>query len=73
MFIKRYLAVLVDYEYLIKAGSLYRGSRCSYRLSGDEDLCLIDLAKIPSPETMQAQISKVGQVGQSGFDPLYRS
>ena len=46
MFVKRNLKTLIDFEYLICAGSKSRGSRNSYRLISDEPIELIDLSKL---------------------------
>jgi len=51
--IKRYLQLLADWEYLVVAGSRSRGSRNAYRLFRDEPIHLVDLSMIPSPEAME--------------------
>jgi len=50
--IKRYMQLRVDWEYLGVAGSRARGSRNSYRLVADERIRLVDLSMIPSPQAM---------------------
>ena len=51
MFVKRYIRLLVDYEYL-KSKPGGRGSRFGYSLIADEDLNHIDISMIPTPEEM---------------------
>jgi 5S rRNA maturation endonuclease (ribonuclease M5) len=63
MFVKRYLRVLVDYEYLHLSGSRHRGSRRSYRLVADEDIRFLDLSMIPTPEEM-AGLFKASKPGE---------
>ena len=46
MFVKRNLKTLIDFEYLICAGSKSRGSRNTYRLISDEPIELLDLSKL---------------------------
>src|SRR5271157_2676205 len=50
--IKRYIQLLGDWEYLVVAGSRSRGSRNAYRLLRDEPIHLVDLSMIPSPQVM---------------------
>ncbi|MBN2422697.1 hypothetical protein JXB41_05690, partial [Candidatus Woesearchaeota archaeon] len=53
MFVKRYIKVLVDYEYLkVKFGG--RGSRAEYSLIADENLNHIDISMIPTPDEMDS-------------------
>jgi hypothetical protein len=59
MFVKRNMKILCDYEYLIGSGSGARGSKRSYRLFKDEELALIDLSVIPSPEEMREKLENV--------------
>jgi DNA primase len=51
--IKRYIQFLADWEYLVVAGSRFRGSRNAYRLFHDEPIRLVDLSMIPSPQDME--------------------
>jgi hypothetical protein len=51
--IKRYIQLLADWEYLVVSGSRFRGRRNSYRLFRDEPIHLVDLSMIPSPEMME--------------------
>jgi DNA primase catalytic core len=51
--IKRYLQLLGEWEYLQVAGSRSRGSRNAYRLLRDEPIHLVDLSMIPSPQAME--------------------
>jgi DNA primase catalytic core len=51
--IKRYLALLAEWEYLVVAGSRSRGSRNAYRMIRDEPIHLVDLSMIPSPQAME--------------------
>jgi hypothetical protein len=51
--IKRYLQLLAEWEYLLVAGSRTRGSRNAYRLYRDEPIHLVDLSVIPSPEAIE--------------------
>jgi len=75
MFVKRYIKVLVEYEYLIQAGGRSRGSRSSYKLHRDEDISLVDISMMPSPEEMKKLIHKSGSSGSprvnSGSEPLF--
>jgi len=64
-FIKRYLKILVDYEYLKSGGIGVRGSRNSYRLYADEDIRLVDLSMIPTPEEMELKLKNLHS-GPSG-------
>jgi DNA primase len=59
MFVKRNMKILCDYEYLIGSGSGARGSKRAYRLFKDEELALIDLSVIPSPEEMREKLENV--------------
>jgi DNA primase catalytic core len=52
--IKRYMQLLAEWEYLVVAGARSRGSRNAYRLFRDEPIQLVDLSMIPSPEAMEA-------------------
>jgi DNA primase len=52
--IKRYLQLLADWEYLVVVGARSRGSRNAYRLFRDEPIRLVDLSMIPTPEAMEA-------------------
>ena len=56
MFVKRYLKVLVDYEYIRVSGGGKRGTRQSYRLAADEDIHLLDISMIPTPEEMARRL-----------------
>ncbi len=51
--IKRYMQVLADWEYLQVSGSRTRGARLTYRLVVDEPVRLVDLSSIPTPEQIQ--------------------
>jgi DNA primase catalytic core len=51
--IKRYLQLLGEWEYLQVAGARSRGSRNAYRLLRDEPIHLVDLSMIPSPQAME--------------------
>jgi hypothetical protein len=63
--IKKYMKLLVDYEYLRVTGLGVRGSRNSYSLVKDEALNLVDLSSMPSPEAIEKQIKKA-KSGASG-------
>ena len=74
--VKKYMKLLVDYEYLQVGGTRARGSRNSYRLIADEDIRSLDLSIIPTPEQIKAKlkISKTSNPGQkqascSGMQP----
>jgi DNA primase catalytic core len=54
--VKRYMRLLADYEYLQVVGGRGRGSRYSYRLVRDEPLRGVDLSPIPSPEEVEARL-----------------
>ncbi len=58
-FIKRYMKVLIDYEYLKSGGMGIRGSRNSYRLYADEDIRLVDLSMIPTPAEMEVKLKNL--------------
>jgi DNA primase len=51
--IKRYIQLLAEWEYLVVAGARSRGSRNAYRLFRDEPIQLVDLSMIPSPQAME--------------------
>jgi hypothetical protein len=51
--IKRYMQVLGDWEYLQVSGSRTRGARLTYRLVLDEPIRLVDLSSIPTPAEIQ--------------------
>lgn len=80
MFVKRNLRTLCEYEYLVEVGGFQRGSRRGYRLVQDEELALVDLSSIPSPEELARIAAAAGlelqniQSGaewvRSGSDPL---
>ena len=53
--IKRYMQILTDWEFLQPAGPRRRGSRNAYQLVADEPIHLIDLSMIPTPEQMEAE------------------
>ncbi len=63
--VKKYLKLLVDYEYLHVSGLKVRGSRNSYSLVKDEDLHLVDLSSLPAPEEVKAKLENL-QSGASG-------
>ena len=56
--VKRYMRLLADYEYLQVVGGRGRGSRFSYRLVRDEPLRGVDLSPIPSPEEVEEKLRK---------------
>jgi len=58
-FIKRYMKVLIDYEYLKSGGIGVRGSRNLYRLYADEDIRLVDLSMIPTPAEMEVKLKNL--------------
>jgi hypothetical protein len=51
--IKRYMQLLADWEYLLVSGSRSRGGRNTYRLVADEPIHLVDLSMIPTPQAME--------------------
>jgi DNA primase len=51
--IKRYIQLLAEWEYLVVVGARSRGSRNAYKLFRDEPIQLVDLSMIPSPEAME--------------------
>jgi DNA primase len=53
--IKRYMQMLSEWEYLLVVGMRGRGGRYSYKLVADEPIRLVDLSMIPSPEAMESQ------------------
>ena len=53
MFVKRYVKVLVEYEYLRATGVLQRGCRQSYALVRDEEIGTVDVSMIPAPSQMK--------------------
>ena len=60
MFVKRNLRTLCDYEYLLEVGSFQRGSRRGYRLVHDEELLLVDLSSILTPEELAKAAAVAG-------------
>ncbi|MCK5201722.1 MAG: hypothetical protein KAR21_25385, partial [Spirochaetales bacterium] len=64
-FIKRYMKVLIDYEYLKSGGIGVRGSRNLYRLYADENIRLVDLSMIPTPAEMKVKLKNL-QSGPTG-------
>ncbi|HUX22346.1 MAG TPA: CHC2 zinc finger domain-containing protein [Spirochaetia bacterium] len=60
MAVKRNLRTLCDYEYLSEIGSFQRGSRRGYRLVHDEELRLVDLSSIPTPEELVLSVKAQG-------------
>jgi hypothetical protein len=55
--IKEQLRILVDYEYIIREGSVKERSRGFYRLRADEPMESLDLSMIPTPEEMKKRIN----------------
>jgi hypothetical protein len=53
--IKRNVRILIEYEYL-KGGTGGRGLRRSYALAADEELNLMDVSCIPTPEEMERRL-----------------
>jgi len=51
--IKRYIQLLAEWEYLVVVGARSRGSRNAYRLFRDEPIRAVDLSMIPSPEAVE--------------------
>ncbi len=60
MFVKRYLRVLTEYEYIRVRGNHFRGGTASYSLISDENIVKMDLSIIPTPEEMTKKIEKKG-------------
>jgi hypothetical protein len=60
LIVKRGVRTLCDYEYLVEVGSFQRGSRRGYRLLEDQELSLVDLSAIPTPEELSASITAAG-------------
>jgi hypothetical protein len=58
MFVKRYVKLLLEYEYLKTGGSSGRGLRNVYYLIADEEVHLLDLSRIPAPEEMEARLKE---------------
>jgi hypothetical protein len=58
MFIKRSIRILAEYEYLSFGGNKRRGGRRAYRLTSDEELKLIDLSMIPTPQAMEERMKE---------------
>ena len=52
--IKRYMQLLSEWEYLMVVGVRGRGGRNLYKLVIDEPIRLVDLSVIPTPEVMEA-------------------
>jgi DNA primase catalytic core len=63
MFVKRYLRVLTEYEYIKVKGNTHRGGTASYWLYADEDMGKLDLSVIPTPEEMLRKEARL-KVGQ---------
>lgn len=74
--VKRYLAVLADYEYLQVVGPRQRGSRYGYRLVADVPRTGLETSWIPRPEEIEAALQNVQSgpggpaVGQGEAGPL---
>jgi len=58
--VKRYLRMLVDYEYLQVIGGKSHGTRFCYRLREDKALETMDCEVIPDPEEMKKRIKQTG-------------
>ena len=58
MFVKRYLKVLVEYEYIKATGLKQRGGRQSYALVRDEEMGMVDLSVIPTPSEMRDRVGR---------------
>jgi DNA primase catalytic core len=58
MFVKRYLRVLTEYEYIKVRGNHFRGGTASYSLLSDENIEKMDLSIIPTPEEMEKRITE---------------
>ena len=56
--IKLYMRVLVEYEYIIQQGNHMRGSRAVYRLREDAPIEVVDFSIIPTPEALHETILK---------------
>ena len=71
--VKKYMKLLVDYEYLRVGGLGVRGSRNSYSLMKDEALELVDLSVLPEPEAIEKQMknTKSGASGEKRGMPLF--
>ena len=66
LIVKRGVRALCDYEYLMPTGSFQRGARQGYRLAEDQELSLVDLSSIPTPEELSASIAAAGLELQNG-------
>ena len=62
--VKRYLRMLVEYEYVEVLGGRRHGTRYCYRLREDKSIEEIDLSMIPTPEEMERRME--GEEGRSG-------
>jgi hypothetical protein len=63
MFVKRYLRILAEFEYIRVRGFQGRGATASYLLASDAELERMDLSIIPTPEGMALRLdSKSGSV-----------
>jgi hypothetical protein len=66
MFVKRYLRVLTEYEYIKVKGNRFRGSTASYSLLADEDMEKLDLSIVPTPEEMELRLHSAKKSGSGG-------
>lgn len=56
MFVKRYIRILVEYEFIKNVTGIYRGGRQNYQLVRDEDIKLFDLSMIPTVEELKDKL-----------------
>jgi hypothetical protein len=56
IFVKRYIRMLLEYEYLKTGNSSGKGIRNTYYLFSDEDIYQVDLSRIPTPGEMEKKL-----------------
>lgn len=64
--VKKYIKMLVDYEYLHITSGARQGTRYSYHLREDKPVEELDMSVIPPPEAMEKMIEKSSVSGESG-------
>jgi DNA primase len=62
--VKKYIKMLVDYEYLHITSGARQGTRYSYHLREDKPVEELDMSVIPPPEAMEEMIEKSPETGE---------
>jgi hypothetical protein len=61
--IKQNLRILVDFEYIIVTRGGGARSKGIYRLTGDEEIHVLNLSAIPTPEEIEVKLGKLDKAG----------